>query len=203
MRLYTRDTERAAPPAGIRIAERERPSTLHHSPHVDREAAETRVDKHAEFSANKVLAQTYLEAPPPRNGYRQRWIKDGSAETSDDTAQRNWWMKKRQGWAVRDPETIPPELRDLYPSAKLGSGHDAIRVASQVLCEIPLRVLNERSLAIRDLIARQNQSVPPSTSDLDKRRPQGVSPIAVTDEVHAARGQNPELRGRNLATMAE
>ena len=199
MRAYSRDTSE---PQGIRIAQRERPATLHHAAHVDREAMETRVDKHPEFNANKVLNQTYLDAPPERAGFKQRWIKDGSSETADDGAQRNWWMKKRKGWQVRDPATVPPELRDFYPSARLGSGQDAIRVASQVLCEIPINVLNEQSMAIADLIGRQNQSIPPSTEELRKKARQGVGPLQIQDEVHSARGQNPELRGRNLATMA-
>jgi hypothetical protein len=211
MRLYSRDsTERPGPgttttEGGIRHMQRERPATIHHAVHADREAVETRVDRHPEFSANRILNQTYLDAPPPRAGYRQRWIKDGTVVGStDDGAQRNWWMKKRQGWSVRDPENVPPELREMYPSAKLGSGQDAIRVASQVLCEIPIAVLNEKSEAIRELITRQNKSIPPSTEELRKSPKFGgaVGPVQVSDEVHSARGQNPELRGRNLATMA-
>lgn len=199
MRAYSRDTE-TAPPTGIRIAQRERPATLHHSPHVDREAAEARVPKHAEFNANRVVNPTYLEAPPARHGYKQRWIRDGSGDDSE--FQKEWWRKKRMGWQVRDPATVPPELRELYPSAKLSSGQDAIRVAHQVLCEIPIAVIGEKEAAVRDLINRQNQSVPPSTDELRKNPRAGVGPIQVNDEVHSARGTNPELRGRNLATMA-
>lgn len=203
MRIYSRDTN-PTPIPGIRVAERERPATLHHAVHTSREAAETRVDKHAEFNANRVLANTYLEAPPPRPGFKQRWIKDGSHDAADDTAQRNWWLKKRQGWQVRDPETVPEELRHLYPSTHLGSGQDAIRVASQVLCEMPVNVMHQRSMAIRDLIARQNSSVSATASDDLRKKPlRGARPMEVDESVHAARGQNPELRGRSLATMSE
>lgn len=195
----------AQPPrAGIRTFERERPQVVHHAVHATREAVETRVDLHAEFDANRVLNNTYLEAPPPRPGFRQRWVMDGTGADSDNTAQRNWWMKTRHGWSVRDPETVPPDLRHLYPSVKLGSGQDAIRVAKQVLCEIPVQVMQQRTLAVRDLIARQNQAVAPSSEELrQKSKYANVSPMEVEEKVYGARGNDPELRGRSLATMNE
>lgn len=209
MRVYSRDTDTRPsdmrPNGGIRLAERERPQVAHHAVHESREAQETRLDKHQEFDANRVLNNTYLEAPPPRPGYKQRWVADGTGTNGADnpTAERNWWMKQRQGWAVRDPETVPQELRHLYPSARLGNGADAIRVARQVLCEMPVNVMHQRSLAVRDLIGRQNQAVMPSTEELRKKPRPGFGPVEVEEEVKVARGQNPELRSRGLPSMTE
>lgn len=189
---------------GIRNIERERPQVVHHAVHATREAVETRVDLHHEFDANRVLNNTYLEAPPPRPGFRQRWVTDGTKPDADNTAQRNWWMKKRHGWDIRDPETVPPDLRHLYPSQRLTSGQDAIRVAGQVLCEMPVQVMQQRTLAVRDLIARQNQAVAPSAEELRKSSKfANVTPMQVEEKVYGARGNDPELRGRSLATMNE
>ncbi len=209
MRIYDRIGDmRPQPPrtgGAIRTIDRERPQVQHHAVHETREAEETRVDQHHEFDANRVLNNTYLEAPPPRPGFRQRWVTDGTKVDSENTtAQRNWFMKQKHGWAVRDPETVPASLRNLYPSQKLGNGQDAIRVAGQVLCEMPVQVMHQRTMAVRDLIARQNQAVAPSAEELRKSSKfANVSPMSVDEKVYGARGKDPDLRGRNLATMTD
>lgn len=207
MRIYNRgasDMQAQNPRTNLRTFERERPQVAHHAVHATREAVETRVDLHTEFDANRVLNNTYLEAPPPRAGFRQRWVTDGTTDKADNTAQRNWWMKQRHGWSVRDPETVPPDLRHLYPSVRLQGGQDAIRVANQVLCEMPVQVMQQRTLAVRDLIARQNQAVAPTAEELRKNsKYANVSPMEVEEKVYGARGNDPNYRGRNLATMNE
>ena len=67
----------------------------------------------------------------------ERWIADGTNPQSTRYEQKNWFNKKRTGWAVRDPETVPPQLRHIFPSEKLSDGAACIRVAGMVLCELP------------------------------------------------------------------
>lgn len=187
MRLYDRDG--GAGQATIRLAERERPQVAHHSTHLSREAEETRVDLHTEYDTKKLLNGTSLDAPPPRNGYVQRWIVDGSKEDADTSVQRNWRSKMRMGWQIRDPETIPVELRNLFPSAKLGDGAIAIRVASSVLCELPRTVAMQRLQAVDDLIKRQSKAIPESTQELRKRGHAGAGELEIGDQRSTFRGR--------------
>lgn len=197
---YDRGQPAAAP---VHIHERERPvGAARHSVHVDREATETRHDVHP-FNPHSGLNSIYLEAPPAREGFIQRWVVDGTKDNSDNTAQRNWWVKQRAGWRPRDPASVPPQLRALYPSTKLADGSDCIRIGTSVLCELPLQVARARGDAVRDLVVRQASSIPDSTDELRKQRREGVGPLKVEDQEQAGRGQNPEFRTRGLPTMKD
>lgn len=190
-----------APP--VQLHQRERPRVMHHAVHVDREAEAARVEAHPFIDPTRAINSPYLEAPPPRDGFIQRWIADGSKDNSDNTAQRNWWIKQRAGWRPRDPSTVPPQLRDLYPSSQLGSGQDCIRVGTSVLCELPLQVARARGDAVRDLIRRQSSSIPESTDELRKKGRDGVGPLKVDESEKVRRGTNPEYRSRGLPTMQD
>lgn len=191
MRLYSRDEPPAAsPPPGIRMAERQRPAVARHAQHVTREAEEARVDRHPEAqAARRVFDQTSLKAPPPRNGFTQRWVSDGTNPQASRSEQRNWFNKKRSGWQIRNPDTVPPELRDLYPSEKLANGQDCIRVAGMVLCELPLNVAREYKHAVDDRILHLSQAIPESLEELRKRERTGVGPLQVGNNATTFRGR--------------
>lgn len=174
----------------IGLAERERPAVVHHSVHETREAEYERQDLHAEFDVSDVMNPTSLRAPPPRSGYVQRWVADGTNPNADRSEARNWFAKHRAGWAARDPETVPRQLRHLYPSTKLhGENGSAIRIANQVLCEMPERLFAERQKAVRDIIDRQNSTMPQSMKELREKTPRGVQPLEVQDVTRSVRGR--------------
>ncbi len=184
MRLYDRDQE-----AGIRPEQRERPQMAHHSVHTTREAEETRVDIRQEFNADHAFNPTSLKAPPPRAGFKQRWVTDGTNPMAEKSEQRNWFAKRRMGWQVRHPETVPEVLRDLYPSSKLTDGTDAIRIAGSVLCEMPIQVARQYRDAVQDRIQHQSKAIPESTEELRRRERAGVGPLEVTDQSSTYRGR--------------
>jgi hypothetical protein len=163
---------------------------LHHSTHEDREAEFTRPEElHPEIDVDRLLNQTSLRAPKPRNGYAQRWVADGTNPNADRSEQRNWWAKKQAGWSVRDPETVPRHERHLYPSAALGDHQMAVRIANQVLCEIPLEILRRRDAAVRQVIDKQSSSVPDSARMVRERGHRGASPMEVIDQTRSIRGR--------------
>ncbi len=190
MRLYDRDNRNT-----LRHSERERPPIVRHSMHVTREALETRVDVHPEFDADRTFNPTSLVAPPPRNGFAQRWITDPYSQHATKTEKRNWFSKQRQGYALRDPATVPPDLRHLYPSTKLADGSVAIAVADSLLAEIPVRVAEQRRLAVNDRIKALSSKIPESTQELMRRGEGRFGPVEADD-------QHRTYRGRNPATMA-
>ena len=174
---------------GIGIAERERPAVVHHSAHETIEAATTRGDVHTEFDVDRVFNPTSLRAPEPRNGFHQRWVADGTNPNADRSEQRNWFAKKQAGYSPRDPDTVPQRERHLYPSQKLGDGQTCIRIANQVLCEIPLHVFRARNMAVRDKIDQQSSSVPDSSRVARDRGFRGASPMEVVDQSRTVRGR--------------
>jgi hypothetical protein len=175
---------------GFQPSMRERPGTLHHSMHESREAEFTRQDDiHPEIDIERVFNPTSLRAPAPRNGYAQRWVADGTNPTADRSEQRNWFSKKQAGWSPRDPDTVPKHERHLYPGQKLGDHQMAIRIANQVLCEIPLEILRRRDVAVRQVIDKQSSSVPDSARMVRERGHRGASPMEVVDQTRSIRGR--------------
>jgi hypothetical protein len=183
--------ERPAP--AVRPVDRERPPITRHSAHTSREAAETRVDMHPEFDVNRIFNPTSLEAPPPRTGYGQRWIADWTSPNATKEEKLNWYRKQKQGWAMRDPETVPPSLRNLYPSVKLQDGAAAIAIAGMVLCEMPVQVIEQRRLAINDRISHLNQAIPESTQELMRRGEGRFGPVQQDDNHRSYRGRSPGI----------
>lgn len=187
MRIYSRISDNRSTP----FAERERPAVMHSAVHETREAKMERpVDMHPEFDVSHAYNPTSLRAPPPRAGFMQRWVADGTNPTTAKADQLNWHGKARKGWVPRDPETVPADLRRLYPSQKLHDGQTAIRVAGMVLCELPIRVAKAYGEAIRGRIQMQSKSVPDSVQELNKRAvAMGASPLEVEDGHTAYRGR--------------
>ena len=101
-----------------------------------------------------------LQAPPPRPGYVQRWIRVEQAGTPDT---KNVSSKYREGWRPRDPATVP----EGYFPPTLGHGDFGgyVGVEGMVLCEMPKKVHKQRQDYYRGRIRGQEQAI---NSDLFK-----------------------------------
>lgn len=196
-RIYSRGASAAAVKT-IDVHERQRPHILRGSLHVDREATIAREELHPEINAGKWINPTNLDAPDPRPGYVQRWVRDGSL--GGDGVSADWTRKMREGWEPRDPSTIPPKQRMMYPSAKSVGGVDVIRIANLVLCEIPKRVAMQRRLGINDIIERQRQSVPTAIQDLRKNASRELRDAISEPRVEESENN---YTGRRTATMVD
>lgn len=180
MRIYSRVSS---------PAERERPTQMREAVHDDRDASIHRGDLHPEMDARRWINPTSLDAPAPRPGHVQRWVRDGSSPTADDRDVAHYMRKVREGWSPRDPATIPAAERRMYPSVKSAGGDDMIRVAGLVLMEMPIHVANQRRQAMMEVNQNQMQAIAPSAEQLRGAQFAGVGGVQQEDRVAAYQGR--------------
>jgi len=138
--------------------------------HQTRDALKPSAEKvHQEAKDIQWTPPMTLDAPPPRPGYSQRWIR---AIVGPDHDLKNWSRKMREGWQPRDPATLPAEYVSL-PTSKMTQGGwkgGVIMIEGMVLCEIPLERKRVRDKYYADKTQRLMDAV---DSDLDKVQRQG------------------------------
>ena len=169
----------------------EEPSGRYRSPvHPTREALTPRAEQvHQEQPDIPYRPPMTLEAPPPRKGFTQRWIRMRWGEAVDV---KNWSRKMREGWTPRDPATVSSEFFDL-PKVRMehGSLTEVISVEGMVLCEMPIARKRARDAYFRELTDRQMQAV---DEDLLKVQRQGglqIQRAATTRVSVGQRSQGP------------
>lgn len=86
------------------------------------------------------IRPTSLEAPEPRKGFTQRWIRVGSMGHDDPT---NTARKFREGWKPRPMESLPKGYH--APTISHGKWAGCIGVEGMILCEMPTTMLNKRN----------------------------------------------------------
>lgn len=121
---------------------------------------ESRVDEMSEYDATHPLeAAPYirpssLDAPPCREGYTQRWVRQSTRGVADPKNLNRSW---REGWRPRQPDTLDEEWRVYANFADKNEG--MIVVDDLILMEIDSRVLAQRKKAIERATAQQMSSV--------------------------------------------
>jgi hypothetical protein len=81
-----------------------------------------------------------LDAPEPRAGYTQRWIRIKLGNEDDS---RNSMRKFREGWLPRKAETVPEGYAPpTFLHSRLGS---VIGVEDLILCEMPISKAEQRN----------------------------------------------------------
>lgn len=85
-------------------------------------------------------APSTLDAPPPRAGMEQRWVRVDLVGKADV---QNFQMQSRQGWRPRTFESVPAGMRSKFPSAKMGRFGTVMRSGDLVLCEMPKKVYDQ------------------------------------------------------------
>lgn len=78
-----------------------------------------------------------LEAPPPREGMTQRWVRMTILGQNDGTNIAN---QSGQGWRPRRLDTVPDAEQSRYPSAKSARFGEVIISGALILCEMPVAV---------------------------------------------------------------
>ncbi len=128
-----------------------------------------------------------LDAPEPRPGYRQRWVRSEFRSEKDNL---NWQGKVREGWVPRKPETVPDH--EAFFGQNSHMGQDVIRVGGLILMEIPEQKLASKRRAIDEASRRQEQSVSMETDRISRDGVRsGAPPIVREDEVRVATGRRP------------
>ena len=100
------------------------------------------------------LPPSVLDAPPPREGFRQRWIATRilGEETPAHTMRRF-----REGWVPRKKDTLPEGFH--APTINHGQYADVIGVEGMILCEMPKSRVEARDRYYRQKSIDQNISV--------------------------------------------
>lgn len=95
-----------------------------------------------------------LEAPPPRHGMAQRWIRTHVAGQEDVN---NVQKAFREGWRPRRAETIPQG----FAAASLSEGRYAgiVGIHGMILCEMPASRLEQRRVYYKEASNTQMRSV--------------------------------------------
>ena len=101
-----------------------------------------------------------LDAPTPREGMVQRWIRT-STLSQDDPANLN--RQIQQGWIPRRADSVRADL--LPPTINHGQFRGCIIVEGMVLCEMPAERAAKRREAQREKTRRQTASL---QSDIDR-----------------------------------
>lgn len=95
-----------------------------------------------------------LDAPPPRPGFVQRWIRV-TLEGDDDPT--NVSRKFRDGWRPRLASTVPPGSTP--PSISSGRFAGCIGVEGMLLCERPEKMAAKHAAAINEKTRRITEGI--------------------------------------------
>ncbi len=99
-----------------------------------------------------------LDAPKPRTGYTQRWIRI-KLGTEDDS--RNSMRKFREGWLPRQLDTVPEGYAPpTFSHSRLGN---VIGVEDLILCEMPILKAQQRNAHYE---AKKNRMIEGIENDL-------------------------------------
>lgn len=153
---------------------------------------DSRVDGSAEYDATHQLEATpwvrpsSLDAPPPREGKTQRWIRKSVHGAADPKNLNRQW---REGWRPRPADTLPDDWLVYANFADKNDG--TIVVDDLILMEIDTRILDGRRDATEQATRRQMEGV---EHDLEKTQIAG-HPIVKdhkTSVSHPARRVQPQ-----------
>ena len=121
---------------------------------------ESRVDEMSEYDATHIdspaayVRPSSLDAPPPRPGKTQRWVRQSVRGAADPKNLNRTW---REGWRPRPPETLPEDWRVYATFADKNEG--MIVVDDLILMEIDSDILEKKREAIERTTRLQMHSV--------------------------------------------
>lgn len=173
--------------ADLGTGERAMPRRTHEEMHDTRDAEARDVPRTS--SAEIVYRPpTNLDAPDPRPGYVQRWVR-AQFRDGDDTL--NWQARIGEGWRPRDPKSVPDHEARFRPTNQKA---DSITVGGLVLMEIDEAVMLAKRKWIKQQNIRQEQSVSMETDRASQAGvAQGAEPITRQHETRVSTGRRPPV----------
>lgn len=121
---------------------------------------ESRVDEMSEYDATHEVETaawvrpSSLDAPPPREGKTQRWVRKSLFGADDPKNLNRSW---REGWRPRPPDSLPEDWRVYASFADKNEG--MIVVDDLILMEIDSGILERKREAVRKATELQMRSV--------------------------------------------
>lgn len=169
-------------------ADRLRSKAMRDALHEARDSeSDARVTPRQTIADYEYRAPTNLDAPPPRPGYVQRWVR---YDTKAEADLRNWQSKLREGWRPRDPKTVPES--EYWYGLDSKRGNDLIAVGGLVLMEAPEHVVIAKRKAIAEAARRMERSVSTETDKVSREGvAQGHAPIVREEVTHVSTGRRP------------
>lgn len=141
------------------------------------------VDIHAEEDKPWVRP-TSLEAPEPRPGFVQRWIRVGVMGTDDPT---NTARKFREGWKPRPASSVPASYH--APTIAHGKWAGCIGVEGMLLCEMPKSIRDKRAAhyqgktdLVTDTIAKELQAQSHKAMPISQERSSETRRVRLQDD---------------------
>jgi hypothetical protein len=157
--------------------------------HEDREAeVDARNSSRAASTDYQWRRPSSLDAPQPRPGMKQRWVR---AEFRSENDNLNWQTKSREGWKPRSPSTVP-DCESFFGSSTPHLGQSVIRVGGLILMEAPIAMIESKAASIREATRRQEQSVLMETEKVSREgTAQGHAPIERSEQASFTTGRRP------------
>lgn len=157
---------------------------LHGSTHKTADAQPLHGELHDPLYAEDWKEPKSLDAPPPREGMTQRWVRVQDRKGNDNLNLNN---KLREGWRARPLDSIPADYSD-FPIEKHASLGDVLMVGGCVLMEMPLARAQARKRVVQKRIARQNLAVETDQEEVSRRGVVGgMAPIVRDEKMQVSR----------------
>lgn len=132
-----------------------------------------------------------LTAPPPRKGFKQRWVNAGSTPTDHNM----WHSRMMDGWEPRSLKTIPDMYHHKYaPPGQTTASGDFLYSRGMILCEMPEERLDQMIAAVDR-----------KTQDIGRSQVADLARVAKDHNVKVVEDDKSSVsvgRGRRPATMA-
>lgn len=127
-----------------------------------------------------------LEAPPPRPGMTQRWIRVGTADRQDANHQAKQF---RNGWRPRRADTVPEGY--FPPTLQHGSYSGCIGVEGLILCEMPVARARQMKAHYRHKLERQTEGIEQDLLNVQRPGARGLGPIEKNHQSTVSVGRRP------------
>ena len=134
-------------------------------------------DLYATDGENEVLEwrrYSDLEAPPPRKGYVNRFIRIRLGAVRDTARLRN---AQREGWRPVKASTVNDRS---LPTIHLDQYGEIIGVEDLILCEMPKKLHKQRMKHFREKRQRQNAAIERQLKGVSRVDQPGFGPIEAT-----------------------
>ena len=105
-----------------------------------------------------------LDAPPAREGMRQRWV---STQILGQDIPHHTRKRFREGWSPRPVDTVPKDFP--VPTIAQGQWEGHIGVEGMILCEMPEKKVEARKKYFARKNADQNQFVESNLNKVERR----------------------------------
>lgn len=139
----------ATDPGGLHAEERETGTNNESARQLDEST-----DVQRENFPSTWKRSTALEAPPPRPGFVQRWVRRKLAG-QDDTENYDRYME--EGWRPRKPSTVK-RGHSLTTTKNQSSGQEIVK-RGHVLMELPQALADQRAAFYSNSLDRQTKAV--------------------------------------------